>query len=239
MKIVEMETGSEVVRRRTNPGRGKNNIVEIVRQVTEEMNKNPRRYNVKKPREKSSTPGRDKPVKRVVKKPRQEDAIARIAKQVHAIIVEPQLAIMLGSILLALYVHHYHADESIISRAVSSLKANPATLQLGQWLELNVPKFFGILIAAVMSFMVSNQYGVSLAVASVLIIIVMPATSVTFYIITSLFCLLMTRLKTAVDRYIIIAIAAVVYLYFMADSKINGVVTTTANATNKTNFTKT
>jgi len=142
-------------------------------------------------------------------------------KQVHAIIIEPQLALMLGSIMLAWCVHHFHADESIISRAVSSLKVNPATLQLGNWLEMNVPKFFGIVIATVMSFMMSKTYGVSLAVASVLVIIVMPSMLVNFYIITSLFSILLTRFKTVVERYIIVAIAAIAYLYFMVDAKMH------------------
>lgn len=83
----------------------------------------------------------EKPKRATVVKPRktQADAITRIAKQVHAIIVEPQLAIMLGIIFLALYIHHYHADESIIAKAVVNLKGNAASQHLGEWLEANVP----------------------------------------------------------------------------------------------------
>lgn len=182
-----MENNGSTIRPRTFtrskfPQNNKNNVAEIVKQVAAEMRKkNSVNHKLHKPLIKEK-PGYKIKVSKF-KKPN-HDAIARIAKQVHAIIIEPQLAIMLGSIFLALYIHHYHADESIISRAVSSLKANPASLHLGEWLEANVPKFFGIIISTVMSFMMSNTYGVSLSVASVLVIIVMPSMSVAFYVIT-------------------------------------------------------
>jgi hypothetical protein len=70
----------------------------------------------------------------------------------------------------------------------------------------------------VVSFLASKQYGVSISVASVILIIVMPSMTVTFYVITALFYLLMTRLKIAVDRYIIVAFAIITYLYFAVDT---------------------
>jgi len=115
-------------------------------------------------------------------------------------------------------VHHYHADDSIIARAVANLKTGAATKHLGEWLESNVPKFFGIVVSVVVSFLASRQYGISLSVASAVLIVIFPSMSVTFYVITALFGLLMTKLKIAVDRYIIVAIAIVAYLYFAVDS---------------------
>lgn len=217
----------------------RSNIVEIVKQVSEEMKRDQK---PKPPAESVTTQpavkekqNKQKKNKTVVKREDEgHDAIARIAKQVHTIITEPQLALMLGCIFLVLYVYHFHTDESIISRAAASLKASPATSPFGKWLEENVPTFFGILTATATSFMTSTKYGVSLAVSSVLLIIIMPSVSVTFYVITSLFFLLMTRLKTAVDRYIIVAIAVFVYLYFIADSKISAKLNSDQNTTKTT-----
>lgn len=72
-------------------------------------------------------------------------------------------------------------------------------------------------MAVVVSTMISKQYCASIAVASILLIVIMPGTAVSFYVMTSLFGLLMTRLKTSVDRYIIAVIAIVAYLYFISD----------------------
>lgn len=95
------------------------NLTEIVRQVANEIKQKPK---IKEVGYKSNKTLKVNKPKQVKKKPNDkrsinQDAITRIAKQIHAIITEPQLAIMLGIIFLALYVHHYHADESIIARA--------------------------------------------------------------------------------------------------------------------------
>lgn len=219
------------------------NLTEIVRQVANEIKPKPRirevGYKPVKPFKNNNNSNKTKQTKKKqnYKRLTNQDAITRIAKQIHAIIIEPQLAIMLGIIFLALYVHHYNADESIIARAVKNLKANTASQHLGDWLENNVPKFFGMITVAVVSAMMSKQYSVSIAVAAIVLIVIMPAMTVSFYVMTSLFSLLMTRLKTTVDRYIIAVVAIVAYLYFVSDVSDTKIAQTILNNTASFNTT--
>lgn len=202
-------TKSNMIVRRNRPI----NVAAIVKQVAEEMKARPARPKVNQTK-----------VLQQPKKPKKkaEDAVMRVARRVNSIIMQPQLVITLVAIALALYIHHYHVDESIITKVVKKLKNNKTTTRLGFWVEENVPRFFGMVVTTAISFTSSTEYGLTISLLAALAIVMLPAMNVASYVITALFGLLFFKLRRPNDRYMINIAAMFAYTYYAIDGSVDG-----------------
>jgi len=145
--------------------------------------------------------------------------IHRAVKQFQVTLSDPFTLVLVAVVFFAAYTHHYNADDSIVKKITAQLKEHEALKPLGEWIDSNIPKFFGVMMAVAAAMSLKETVRYSTMVCSTVLIMMFPATTITFYAITVASALLYMRLKVKSDRFIVAGFIFVVYAYYFLDIK--------------------
>jgi len=145
--------------------------------------------------------------------------VKRSIKQFQMTLADPVTLVLLSVVFFAAYTHHYNADESMVKKFVAKLKEREALKPLGDWIDANIPKFFGIIMSIAASSSLKESIRYSTMVLSGIVIMMLPTTTVSFYSITVSLSLLYVRLKVKSDKFIVVGIMLFIYAYYFIETK--------------------
>ncbi|QIX02861.1 putative protein P4 [Fragaria vesca associated virus 1] len=132
--------------------------------------------------------------------------VHRFMTRLFLVMSEPFVLIMMSALIMLIYIHHYHVEDSYIDKISKKLNETETTRPIANWINENTNRMFGIVMCLIASTQVPAIYTYSTLLISIILILVLPKQNIIVYFTTTMILVLYHKLKLKTDRIVIIVV---------------------------------